>query len=126
MKTKIYTTVSTIMLFIPWGLLFLRRYDWALQMPMAKILISGCAHNGILNILDSFRNIYGTDPSIVISGFHMVQPEYTEDDLQKIKETAVELSKMDTVFYSGHCTGETAYQLLKEIMGEKLKAIRDL
>ena len=43
MKTKIYTTVSTIMLFIPWGLLFLRRYDWALQMPMAKILISGCA-----------------------------------------------------------------------------------
>lgn len=43
MKTKIYTTVSTIMLFIPWGLLFLRRYDWALQMPIAKILISGCA-----------------------------------------------------------------------------------
>lgn len=36
MKTKIYTTVSTIMLFIPWGLLFLRRYDWALQMPMEK------------------------------------------------------------------------------------------
>ena len=90
------------------------------------ILISGCAHNGILNILDSFRNIYGTDPSIVVSGFHMVQSEYTEDDLQKIKETAVELSKMDTVFYSGHCTGETAYQLLKEIMGEKLEAIRDL
>ena len=91
-----------------------------------RVLVSGCAHNGILNILDSFRNIYGTDPSIVVSGFHMIQPEYTEDDLQKIKETAVELSKMDTVFYSGHCTGETAYQLLKEIMGEKLKAIRDL
>lgn len=90
------------------------------------ILIPGCAHNGILNILDSFREIYGTDPSIVVSGFHMVQSEYTEDDLRKIKETAVELSKMDTVFYSGHCTCETAYQLLKEIMGEKLKAIRDL
>ena len=94
--------------------------------PAGLVVLTGCAHNGILNILDSFRNIYGTDPSIVISGFHMVQPEYTEDDLQKIKETAVELSKMDTVFYSGHCTGETAYQLLKEIMGEKLKAIRDL
>ena len=90
------------------------------------ILISGCAHNGILNILDSFREIYGTDPSIVVSGFHMIQPEYTEDDLQEIRETAVELSKMDAVFYSGHCTGEIPYRLLKEIMGEKLKAIRDL
>ena len=56
----------------------------------------------------------------------MIQPEYTEDDLQEIRETAVELSKMDTVFYSGHCTGEIPYRLLKEIMGEKLQAIRDL
>lgn len=56
----------------------------------------------------------------------MIQPEYTEDDLQEIRETAVELSKMDAVFYSGHCTGEIPYRLLKEIMGEKLQAIRDL
>ena len=90
------------------------------------LLISGCAHNGILNILDSFREIYGTDPSVVVSGFHMIQSEYTEEDLQKIKDTADELSQMNTIFYSGHCTGEAAYQILNGILGNKLRAIRDL
>ena len=80
----------------------------------------------ILNILDSFREIYGTDPSIVVSGFHMIQSEYTEEDLQKIRDTADELSQMNTIFYSGHCTGEAAYQILKGILGDKLRAIRDL
>lgn len=90
------------------------------------VLISGCAHNGILNILDAFREIYGTDPSLVISGFHMIQPEYTADDLQEIKNAAEELSKMDTKFYSGHCTGKVPYNILKEILGDKLNAISDL
>lgn len=86
-------------------------------------LISGCAHNGILNILDTFKEVYGTAPSIVISGFHMIQSEYTDEDLEAIREVARELSKMDTVFYTGHCTGETAYRILKEYMGEKLLPI---
>jgi len=90
------------------------------------ILISGCAHNGILNILDSFRDLYGTDPAMVISGFHMILPEYTKDDLRKIREVGEELARMDTVFYSGHCTGDTAYDILKECMGDRLAAIREL
>lgn len=90
------------------------------------IMISGCAHNGILNILDSFKEIYGAEPSVVISGFHMIQSEYSEEDLNKIKDTATELSKMNTVFYSGHCTGDVAYQFMKDIMGESLRAISEL
>ena len=86
-------------------------------------LISGCAHNGILNILDTFRKMYGQDPSIVISGFHMIQQEYSDDDIEEIKNVAKELRKMDTIFYTGHCTGETAFGILKEHMGEKLFAI---
>ena len=86
-------------------------------------LISGCAHNGILNIMDAFQGLYGVEPSLVISGFHMIQKNYTEDDLQEIREVAKELSAMDTVFYTGHCTGKVAYDILKEIMGDKLKPI---
>lgn len=89
-------------------------------------LISGCAHNGILNILDEFRSLYGCDPRIVVSGFHMVQQEYTDADLDEIRQTAMELSKMNTVFYTGHCTGHKAFDVLKDIMGEKLKAINEL
>ncbi len=87
------------------------------------VLISGCAHRGILNILDAFRNIYGKYPTYVISGFHTTKPEYEAEDEMLISKTAQELSKMDTVFYSGHCTGEHPMQIMQSIMGEQLKAI---
>ena len=29
-----------------------------------KILLSGCAHNGILNILDRFRELFGGAPDV--------------------------------------------------------------
>lgn len=40
MKKKIITAISTLMLFIPWTILPLRTFDWALQSPTAGILIS--------------------------------------------------------------------------------------
>lgn len=40
MKNKILTAVSTIMLFIPWTILPLRSFDWALESPVAEIMVS--------------------------------------------------------------------------------------
>lgn len=40
MKNKILTAISTIMLFVPWTILPLRTCDWALQSPVAEIMIS--------------------------------------------------------------------------------------
>ncbi len=40
MKNKILTAVSTIMLFIPWTILPLRTFDWALESPVAEIMIA--------------------------------------------------------------------------------------
>ncbi len=40
MKNKIYTAVSAIMMLVPWTILPLRSYDWALQSPVAEIMIS--------------------------------------------------------------------------------------
>ena len=39
-KNKILTTISTIMLFVPWTILPLRMFDWALESPVAEIMIS--------------------------------------------------------------------------------------
>lgn len=90
------------------------------------VLVSGCAHRGILNILDAFRRHYGKDPDIVISGFHMKQNAYAESDLEEIRRTAQQLKKMHTIFYTGHCTGSTAYGLMKKILGPSLRHIRTL
>ncbi len=89
-----------------------------------KVLISGCAHNGILNILEHYYSLYGAYPDTVISGFHMKKKSgYTDEDIATIKDTAKKLRKLPTKFYTGHCTGEEPFALMKEIMGEQLKYI---
>lgn len=55
MKNKILTAISTIMLFIPWTILPLRSFDWALKSPAAEIMILSYAafmiFSGIFSIL---------------------------------------------------------------------------
>lgn len=103
---------------------FLHEQYLVIEEENKKILISGCAHNGILNILDKYQEIYGTVPKAVISGFHMQKKSgYTEGDLEMIRKIGVQLKKIDTKFYTGHCTGEVPYEILKECMGEQLEYV---
>ena len=86
-----------------------------------RVLFSGCAHNGILNILDRFREIYGADPDAVFGGFHMRKKQgYTTEDLETVRQTGEELAGSKTMFYTGHCTGEIPFQILKEHLGEQI------
>ena len=86
-----------------------------------RVLLSGCAHNGILNILEKYRGLYGKAPDAVISGFHMMKKTgYTKEDREVVKEIARELTKWNTTFYTGHCTGEEPFKVMKEYMGEQL------
>lgn len=85
-------------------------------------LISGCAHNGILSILNRYHQLFGKYPEAVISGFHMMKnTEFTEEEINYIKHTAKELLKTNAQFFTGHCTGENAFNIMKKIMGNKLQ-----
>ena len=89
-----------------------------------RILLSGCAHNGILNILDRFEELSGGAADIVISGFHMMKKTgYTDEERQVIRDTARKLVKYPTVFYTCHCTGTKAFDMMKKIMGERLQYV---
>lgn len=59
MKNKIVTAISTIMLFIPWTILPLRTFDWALESPAAEIMISSYAvfmiFSGLFTILSYIK-----------------------------------------------------------------------
>lgn len=78
-----------------------------------RILISGCSHKGILNIMEVFR------PDILIGGFHFMKME----DERLLRAAAEKLLQYDTVYYTGHCTGQMQYDFLKTIMGDKLHYI---
>ncbi len=89
-----------------------------------SVLLSGCAHNGILNILERYRALYGDVPDVVISGFHMKRDgALTRADEETVRATARELKAWPCVFYTCHCTGLSAFALMKEIMGEQLHYI---
>jgi 7,8-dihydropterin-6-yl-methyl-4-(beta-D-ribofuranosyl)aminobenzene 5'-phosphate synthase len=89
-----------------------------------NILLSGCAHNGIINILEEYRRKYGAEPDAAISGFHLAKKgEYSEKELEEIADIAQKLKKHHTKFYTCHCTGLDAYDTMKGIMGEQLEYV---
>lgn len=86
-----------------------------------KFLVSGCAHNGVLNILERYKELYEDNPYAMLSGFHMrKKTDYTDEDIAVMEETAKELCSTNTIFYTGHCTGEFPFEVMKEILGEQL------
>ena len=88
------------------------------------VLLSGCAHNGILNILDRYRELFGGDPDVAVSGFHMKQADpYTPEQWQIIEATGRALQGYHTRFFTGHCTGKPAQERLLEILGDQLQPL---
>ena len=62
---------------------------------------------------------------MIISGFHMRKKEgYSQTDFEVIRETAKILKYTGILCYTGHCTGEEPYQIMKEIMGNQLQYVR--
>ncbi len=55
MKDRFFTAISSLMILVPWTILPLRTFSWALESPAAEIMISGYAafmiFSGIFTIL---------------------------------------------------------------------------
>ncbi|MGL4875230.1 MAG: MBL fold metallo-hydrolase [Clostridium sp.] len=88
-----------------------------------NILISGCSHTGILNVLEECEKHLKIDT--VIGGLHLYNPvskRYEKESF--IKELSNRLMKRDIKIYTGHCTGEKAFLFLKESLGEKISSIK--
>lgn len=79
-----------------------------------SVLISGCSHKGILNIMEWLH------PDVLIGGFHFMKLQISENGNPILDEAAKVLSGYDTTYYTCHCTGREQYIYLKEHMGEKL------
>ena len=80
-----------------------------------KILISGCSHKGILNIVNWFK------PDILIGGFHLKSLDTeNQNDIKILQNLGEKLLETGTTFYTCHCTGECQFEILKSIMKEKV------
>ena len=82
-----------------------------------QILISGCSHKGILNIMN------WCTPDVLVGGFHFFRLDMQKEGPELLEQTAAELLRHQTAYYTCHCTGMEQYTFLKERMGERLHYI---
>jgi 7,8-dihydropterin-6-yl-methyl-4-(beta-D-ribofuranosyl)aminobenzene 5'-phosphate synthase len=84
-----------------------------------RLLLGGCAHNGIQNILDRAAALGLPAPTHVVGGLHLTSPLLkVDEDPAIVRELASNLLTTKAKFYTGHCTGMGSYKVLKEAMGE--------
>ncbi len=92
-----------------------------------KILFCGCAHNGILNVMETLERKFGNTmlPDLVIGGFHLMKrTEFSETDIAEVSEIANRLKSYNAHFATCHCTGLPVFNQMKESLGDQLSYVR--
>ena len=103
---------------------FLHEQDLLITAEGKTVLVSGCSHRGIVNILRSARALASGEIDDMIGGFHLFQLEEGDPAADRLIEMiGTALLAGETVYYTGHCTGDYAYEKLKSILGGRLHRV---
>jgi 7,8-dihydropterin-6-yl-methyl-4-(beta-D-ribofuranosyl)aminobenzene 5'-phosphate synthase len=78
------------------------------------IIITGCAHPGIVNIVKFVKNHFKEDIYLVLGGFHLIS--YSDSEVKEVIKQLKNL-KVKKIAPS-HCTGERATELFKKAWGK--------
>jgi 7,8-dihydropterin-6-yl-methyl-4-(beta-D-ribofuranosyl)aminobenzene 5'-phosphate synthase len=86
-----------------------------LDTPNGQVVITGCAHPGIVQIVKKARDLGKTKPIyMVLGGFHL-----KEKPVGEVKQIIEEFRQLGVVKAGPtHCSGEDAIRLFKEAFGE--------
>ena len=98
----------------------------AVETPNGLVLFSGCAHNGIVNFIETTQNRLPNNPiTDVIGGFHLIDKNefVTTETNKELLEIANQLNNYQSInhYITGHCTGNEAYSTLKTVLKGKLE-----
>ena len=78
------------------------------------VVISGCSHKGILNIM------HWLEPDALIGGFHFMGLDAEGDGREALDSAAEALAGYDAEYFTCHCTGRKQFDYLKGKLGERL------
>ena len=86
------------------------------------VLFAGCAHSGIVNIINRAEDILGRAPDYVFAGFHLYNPSLGQSEPRALVDAVGERlrARKATRYVTGHCTGDDAYAWLHETLGDRL------
>lgn len=90
------------------------------------VVLNSCCHGGVDTIIEEVKEAFpDRKVKAMIGGFHLMGLTGTgsmSGKPEEIRELAGKLKELDVEkIYTGHCTGEPAYQLLKEELGNQLQ-----
>ncbi len=79
------------------------------------VVVTGCAHPGIVKIIEKAKEATGEKVFLVMGGFHLLGKSETEIKgiVQKFRELGVER------IAPSHCSGDLAREMLRQEYGEK-------
>lgn len=89
--------------------------------PKGLVIFNSCCHGGAANVICEVAETFPDKQVLaIIGGFHLYNK--TEEEVRelaaKIKETGIKR------IYTGHCTGEKAFGLLREELGECVQQLQ--
>jgi 7,8-dihydropterin-6-yl-methyl-4-(beta-D-ribofuranosyl)aminobenzene 5'-phosphate synthase len=91
-----------------------------------SVLFSGCSHSGIMNIVEK-ANSFNDESQIkaIFGGLHIHNPISKKNESRDyIEKLSDEMLGIDSVFYTGHCTGEANFNLMQEKLGVKIQTMK--
>lgn len=85
-----------------------------LETQAGLVVISGCAHSGIVKIVKRAKDMLGKDVYMVVGGFHLLEatPDVVETTIRELQSLGVKKAA------PSHCTGEQAVASFKAAYGQ--------
>lgn len=101
---------------------FVHEQHLLIKQGSKNILIAGCSHTGMVNIVNKCKDKLGITPNYVVGGFHLYNNLIdNSEEYGFVKKLGNYLLTLGIEkYYTCHCTGKDSYKLLKSIMKDKL------
>ena len=100
---------------------FVHEQNLIIEEDGKTLLVTGCAHNGIVNIIEHFHDLKGRMPNYVVGGFHLSSRSSGNNvNPEMIDKISKYLINTNAKFCTCHCTGIEPYNRLKAAMGDSI------
>ena len=94
----------------------------AVETKEGLVVISGCSHCGVINILEEAKRVTGVQRiNTFVGGTHLINS--SKEEILKVADKLLEL-KVERLII-GHCTGVDTISLLKERCKDKIEVIHN-
>ncbi len=107
---KLFDNIYTTGEFGTW----IKEQSLILHTTKGLVIITGCAHPGVVQIIERSKKLIGVDPLLVIGGFHLGGT--SEAEIKQIINDFIKLNVQQVG--PCHCSGDRARQLFQNVYGK--------